>query len=198
MDRVIVASESSGINLNIIINKVDLDERNLSKEWEQFYSNIGYKVFIISAVENIGTDEIKKNLLNKINLFWGQSGVGKSTLLNAMFPYLEFDVGEISEASNKGTHTTVTGEMREVGENTYIIDTPGIREIDPYGIKKEDLAHHFNEFVLFIQNCKFNTCIHVHEPGCAVIAAVEEKMISIERYESYLSILSSIEDGMIY
>jgi len=175
-----------------------LDDRNLSAEWEQLYSNIGYNVFVISAVENIGIDEVKSWLNNKVNLFWGQSGVGKSTLLNSMFPYLEFHVGDVSDYSQKGSHTTVTGELREVGDNTYIIDTPGIREIDPYGIKKEDLSHYFKEFLPYIQNCKFNTCIHQHEPGCKVVTAVEEHYISLKRYESYLNILNSIEDGMFY
>jgi ribosome biogenesis GTPase / thiamine phosphate phosphatase len=198
IDRVIVSAESCGINVNLVINKIDLDDMNLSEEWEQLYTNIGYKVFVISAMENIGIEEIKSLLQNKVNIFWGQSGVGKSTLLNTMFSHLDFEVGEISESSNKGTHTTVTGEMREVGQNTYIIDTPGIKEIDPYGIKEEDVCHYYKEFLPFIPDCKFNTCIHKHEPGCAVVAAVEDEQITYERYESYLSLLETIEDDMIY
>jgi len=198
LDRVIVAAESCGIDAKIIINKVDLDERNFANEWEQFYTNLGYKVFITSATENIGIEEVKKSLDGKVNLFWGQSGVGKSSLLNSLYPHLDFSVGEISEASLKGRHTTVTGIMEKVNENTFIIDTPGIRAIDPYGIKKEDLCHYFIEFEPFIHSCKFNTCIHEHEPGCAIVKAVEEDKISIERYESYLNILATIEDDMIY
>ncbi|MCB0731119.1 MAG: ribosome small subunit-dependent GTPase A [Ignavibacteriae bacterium] len=198
LDRVIVSAESSKIDIKIIINKIDLDERNLAYEWEQLYTNIGYKVFIISAIKNKGIEKVKDDLSNKVNLFWGQSGVGKSTILNTMFSHLDLDVGEISNYSNKGTHTTVTGELREVEENTFIIDTPGIREIDPYGIKKEDLSHYFNEFKPFIHNCKFNTCIHEHEPGCSVVEAVENELITVERYESYLNLLNTIEDDMIY
>jgi len=198
LDRVIVAAESSGIEIKIIINKIDLDVRKISEMWEQFYSELGYKVLTISAYHNIGLDEVKKSLNNKINLFWGKSGVGKSTLLNAMFPQLKFNVGEVSEYTNKGTHTTVTGEMRQVDENTFIIDTPGIREIDPYGIKKEDLCHYYKEFVPYLHGCRFNTCIHKHEPGCAIGEAVEKGEISIERYESYLNLLNSIEDDMFY
>jgi ribosome biogenesis GTPase len=115
-----------------------------------------------------------------------------------MFPDLNFEVGEISESSNKGTHTTVTGEMRQVGLETYIIDTPGIRELDPYGLKKEDVCHYFKEFLPYIHNCRFNTCIHKHEPGCAVVEAVEQTDITYERYESYLNILETIEENMIY
>ncbi len=198
LDRIIVAAESSGIDIKVIINKIDLDKRDLSKMWEQFYSEIGYTVFNISATNNIGLKEIKKSLDGKVSLFWGRSGVGKSTLLNVMFPSLQFNVGEISEYSDKGTHTTVTGEMREVKENTYIIDTPGIREIDPFGIKKEDLCHYYKAVIPYIHDCKFNTCIHEHEPGCAVVDAVERGKISFERYESYLNLLNTIEDDMIY
>ncbi len=198
LDRVLVSSESSQINPLIVINKVDLDERNLAAEWEQLYTDIGYNVLVVSALEEIGIEKLKKKLTGKINIFWGQSGVGKSTILNKMYPKLKFNVGEISEYSNKGTHTTVTGEMRKVGDQTYIIDTPGIRELDPYGIKKEDLSHYFKEFEPFMPDCRFNTCIHEHEPGCAVVTAVENEEISIERYKSYLYILATIEEDMIY
>ena len=198
LDRVIVSAESSKLHVIIIINKIDLDNRNLANEWEQLYSEIGYNVLAISAAENIGLEQIKKLIQNNVNIFWGQSGVGKSTLLNKMYPYLDFRVGEVSESSNKGMHTTVTGEMREVGKNSFIIDTPGIREIDPYGIKKEDLSHYYKEFLPFIHDCKFNTCIHKHEPGCAIVEAVETDKISIERYESYLNLLETIEVDMFY
>lgn len=198
LDRVLVAAESSDIHSHIIINKSDIDERNISKEWEQLYSGIGYSVFITSAKEQSGLDEIKTELNGKVSVFWGQSGVGKSTLLNKMFPNLNFETGEVSESSNKGRHTTVTGEMREIGINSYIIDTPGIREIDPYGIKKEDLCHYYKEFTPYLHDCKFNTCIHKHEPGCAVVDAVENNEISIERYESYLNLLETIEENMFY
>ena len=198
LDRVIVAAESCKINVNIIINKIDLDDRNMSSEWEQLYSEIGYNVIVISASENIGLDKLKDQLIDKVNIFWGQSGVGKSTLLNKMYPHLEFKVGEVSESSDKGMHTTVTGEMCEVGSNTFIIDTPGIREIDPYGIKKEDVCHYFLEFSPYIHDCKFNTCIHIHEPGCAIVEAVEQNEISIERYESYMNLMETIENDMFY
>ena len=198
LDRVIVAAESASINIIIIINKIDLDDSNIAREWEQLYSDIGYKVFVISASENIGLDQLEENLIGKVNIFWGQSGVGKSTLLNKMFPQLDFKVGEVSESSDKGMHTTVTGEMCEVGPNTFIIDTPGIREIDPYGIKKEDVCHYFLEFLPYIHDCKFNTCIHIHEPGCAIVEALEQNEISIERYESYMNLIGTIENDMFY
>lgn len=199
IDRVIVAAESSNLDIAIVINKIDLDDDyNNSILWEQFYKTLGYNVFRVSAKSGESIPELKNDLEGNVNLFWGQSGVGKSSLLNSMFSALNFKVGEISNYSKKGQHTTVTGEIQKVSENTYIVDTPGIREIDPYGITKADLAHYFSEFKAELNKCKFSTCIHDHEPGCAVIEAVEKGSISIERYQSYLNILNTIEDDMFY
>lgn len=134
-----------------------------------------------------------KSLKGKKNLFWGQSGVGKSSILNLLYQNLNLKVGEISNYTSKGTHTTVTSTMIYVGNETYIIDTPGVREIDPFGIRKEDLSYYFIEFKSFITNCRFNTCTHLHEPGCAIISAVKNGEISEERYDSYLRILDTVE-----
>jgi ribosome biogenesis GTPase len=196
VDRIIVAAESSHIRANLIINKIDLDEEETYLQWKELYEDIGYDVFSVSAEENLGLEKVAERLYGKVNLFWGQSGVGKSSILNAIFPQFNLKVGDISEYSNKGQHTTVTSIMLKVAENTYVIDTPGIREMDPFGIMKIDLAHYFREFEPFIQQCKFNTCTHYHEPGCAVIEAVENGDISVERYESYLNILETIEEDM--
>lgn len=166
--------------------------------WKELYNNVNCKVYLTEAVNSKGVDDIRKKLKGRISVFWGQSGVGKSSILNVLYPELEHRVGEISEQTNKGTHTTVTSILSEVEENTFVIDTPGIREIEPYGIKKIDLCHYFNEFTEYINDCKFNTCTHFHEPGCAVISAVEDNKISFERYESYLNLLDSIEDGMLF
>ena len=113
-----------------------------------------------------------------------------------MFPSLELKVGKISGFTDKGTHTTVTSSMIQVSPDTFVIDTPGIREIDPFGIRKEDLGHYFLEFTNYLTDCKFNTCTHFHEPGCAVIDAVEKCEISEKRYESYLRILDTIEEDI--
>lgn len=198
LDRALVTAHSCGINVLIIINKIDLDHSNLADGWDSFYKKIGYNVFLASATKNIGIEKIKSAIDKKSTLFWGQSGVGKSTLLNVMFPHLNFEIGEISNYSNKGKHTTVTGVLEKVADKTYIIDTPGIREIDPYGIKKEDLAQYFSEFKAIMHKCKFNTCIHKHEPDCAVINAFKTGQISRERYLSYLNMLSTIEDDMFF
>ena len=143
-----------------------------------------------------GIEELKNILPNKFTLFWGQSGVGKSTLLNILFPQLNLKVGDTSESTGKGVHTTVTSVMIPLDENTFVIDTPGVREIDPYGIKKEDLSHYFPDFEDYLSNCKFNTCTHFHEPGCGVIDAVENSEIAFERYDSYLRILNTIEEDL--
>ncbi|PKL88329.1 MAG: ribosome small subunit-dependent GTPase A [Ignavibacteriae bacterium HGW-Ignavibacteriae-2] len=195
LDRLIVIAESSHINPIIVINKIDLVKDELDY-WAELYTQIGYKVFVTSVVTGQGIKELAEEIKGKVNVFWGASGVGKSSLLNKLFPELDLRVGEISSSSKKGTHTTVTVLLKKVAEDTYIVDTPGIREIEPYGIKKEDLAHYLKEFSLYLNDCRFNTCTHFHEPGCAVIDAVENELISLERYESYLNMLDTIEEDI--
>lgn len=198
VDRFLVAAESSNINSIIVINKLDLDKNNFSNEWADFYKKIGYDVLCTSALTNQNISQLKDLIRGKKNLFWGQSGVGKSSLINKIYPELDLNVGEISNYNDKGTHTTVTSIMIEVEKDTFLIDTPGLREIAPYGIKKEDLGHYFIEFSGYASECKFNTCIHLHEPGCKVVKAVEEEKISIERYDSYLRILDTIEEKIVF
>jgi ribosome biogenesis GTPase len=196
LDRFLVAAESSYLKIIIVLNKIDLGESEISQKWEKLYKRLGYK-FILTSIE---TDEGILSLKNEIhgakNLFWGHSGVGKSSLLNKMYPELKLRIGEVSQFSSKGTHTTVTSVLIKVEKNTFIIDTPGIREIDPYGIRKADLGHYFIEFSDYINECKFSTCTHQHEPGCEVISAVNQGLIAEERYDSYLRILDTIEDDI--
>ena len=198
IDRFLVTGESSKINVNIIINKMDLDTDNLVGEWLELYKSLGYKVYTTSAKKETGMKALKSDLTNKISLFWGHSGVGKSSLLNKLFPSLNLKTGIISSFTDKGKHTTVTAEMIQVETGTWIIDTPGIREIEPYGMRSEDLCHYFPEFLPYINDCRFNTCTHNHEPGCAVLAAVENEIISPIRYESYLRMLETVEDDIIF
>lgn len=193
LDRFLVACESSHLNINIIINKIDLVEESAIKPLTELYQKIGYNVFVTSIKDEKSVLKLSKLLQGKKNLFWGQSGVGKSSILNVLYPNLKLKIGDISKFNLKGTHTTVTSSMIYVGDSTFIIDTPGVREIDPYGIRKEDLGHYFKEFSMFSPNCKFNTCTHHHEPDCAVISAVEIGKISEERYDSYLRILETVE-----
>jgi ribosome biogenesis GTPase / thiamine phosphate phosphatase len=198
VDRFIVAGESSHLNVIIIFNKIDLDENNLIASWAKLYESIGYKVLKTSIISNERLDEIKNLCTGKINIFWGQSGVGKSSLLNKIFPALDLETGSVSGSTDKGLHTTVTSVQLKVNKDTFVIDTPGIREIDPFGIRKEDLCHYFLEFGQYSSDCRFNTCTHNHEPECKVVEAVEKNQITSERYESYLRILETIEEDIIF
>jgi len=196
IDRLIVAGESSDVQPIIVINKIDLDKEKEFLPWVELYRGIGYEVYETSVTKNIGIDKLKRTLQNKKNLAWGQSGVGKSSLLNILYPELNFKTGAVSNYTSKGIHTTVTSVMKNVDGDTFVIDTPGIREIDPYGIKHEDLGHYFIEFGKYINDCRFNTCTHNHEPGCAVCDALSSGDISAERYQSYLNILETIEEDL--
>lgn len=198
VDRFIVAGESANFNIIIIINKIDLDKENLSSEWISLYRKIGYRVIQTSKVFGTGMNDLKNEIIGSRNIFWGHSGVGKSSLLNLIFPELDLKIGKISSFTDKGTHKTVTSNMIKISGDTYVIDTPGVREIDPFGIRKEDLSHYFIEFKYYAAKCKFNTCTHYHEPGCEVVKAVEGKKISDLRYDSYLRILETIEEDIIY
>ena len=194
IDRITVAAESSNIGVIIVINKSDIGTTEEIEDWKEIYSACGYEVVVTSVVNNSGLYKLSEAMHNSTNLFCGQSGVGKSSLLNALYPQLDFRVGEVSETSNKGKHTTVASVLQKVDNATVIIDSPGIREFAPFGIKREDLSHHFMDIFPYVNNCKFNTCTHLHEPGCAVIDAVDNELISVERYYSYLNILENIED----
>jgi ribosome biogenesis GTPase len=197
IDRIIVVAESSHITPVIVINKSDY-KVDVIDYYVEMYEKIGYKVVMTSAVKKSNLHVLQEMIEGKTSILWGSSGVGKSSLLNAIYPDLNLKVGEISKASSKGKHTTVTVKMNRIDDDTYIIDTPGIREIDPYGIKKHDLSHYFIEFNEYQNQCRFNTCTHHHEPKCAVIEAVENDEIDLERYQSYLNILESVEDDMFF
>ena len=198
IDRFLVIGESAKLNCYIVINKEDLDQENLLSDWEEIYSIIGYNVIRTSAKADIGINKLKELFKGKKNLLWGQSGVGKSSLLNKIYPRLNLKTKQVSTFNEKGTHSTITSTMFKVDKNTFVIDTPGIREIDPYGIRKEDLGHYFREFLPYIKNCKFNTCTHFHEPECEVIRGVEKEEIFPERYDSYLKLLNTIEQDIIF
>lgn len=196
IDRLIVVGESSHIEPIIVINKTDLDTDGDFENFVRLYSSIGYRVFATSIVAGNGLEDLYDAMKNKINLMWGQSGVGKSSILNEMYPGLNLKTDKVSNSTLKGKHTTVTSILRKVDSGTFIIDTPGIRELDPYGVRKEDLNHYFVEFKPFRNKCKFHTCTHYHEPGCAVIEAVENRLIEMMRYKSYLNMLATVEDDM--
>ena len=198
LDRFLIVGESAGLKTRIVLNKTDLIIVDEFDEIISLYESIGYEVLPCSTKTGKGIDELKNSCAGKTSLFWGSSGVGKSSILTAMYPALDLESRTISTFHNKGKHTPVTVWMHHAEPGTYIIDTPGVREIETYGIKKEDLGHYFPEFVQFINECKYNTCTHNHEPGCAVVRAVEEEIISPERYDSYLRILATTKDEIEY
>ncbi len=157
------------------------------------YENIGYRVVLMSVSEMRGVDELKGMLKDKISLISGHSGVGKSTFINVIFPDLALKTQDVSGWSGKGLHTTTFAEMFDLPGGGKIIDTPGLREFGLVDIEKQELSHYFPEMRVLIQDCQFNNCLHLNEPGCAVKAAVEEGSIDIDRYVSYLTILETIE-----
>jgi ribosome biogenesis GTPase len=196
IDRFLATAEAYRIPAVLIFNKLDLfNEAGLEilEEYKAIYERIGYACYTVSALEGTNIDVIEGLLKDKTTLFSGHSGVGKSSLINALLPGQEIKTGEVSEASDKGQHTTTFAEMHTLPFGGYLIDTPGIRELGIFDIRPEELGHYFVEMRAMLNQCRFNNCRHVNEPGCAVIKAVEEGDIDVSRYESYLSIFHGNE-----
>ena len=192
IDRFLASIEAYRIPAIIIFNKTDCYDSAHTNEMEilkSIYSEIGYKTICISAKKQENLDEIKDLLKDKITLIAGHSGVGKSTLINRIEPRLQLKTADISTSHNTGRHTTTFAEMHPFSFGGYIIDTPGIRGFGLALIEKDELYHFFREIFETSKKCQFNNCTHVHEPGCAVKAAVEENEIAYSRYCSYVSIL---------
>lgn len=198
IDRFLASAEAYRVPVKLIFNKVDRysqEEVNYMDALINLYTNIGYECFKISAKENIGLDEINRELNGKVTLLSGNSGVGKSTLINAMLPEESQKTREISVMHNKGMHTTTYSEMFPVDGEGYIIDTPGIKGFGSFDMDEEEMSHYFKEIFKFSVDCKYGNCTHRHEPGCAVIKAVEDNYISQSRYNSYLNMLEDKEEG---
>lgn len=198
IDRFAVSAEAWHVNLILVFNKVDLYEE---EEWEELarlteiYENVGYKVIPISVEKNTGLDTIKDILKDKRTLVSGQSGVGKSSLVNTIFPEVDIRTQEVSEWNGKGQHTTTHAEMFDLPNGGQLIDTPGIKEFGLINdIKTYELSHYFPEMRQRLGQCRFNNCLHVNEPNCAIKAAVESEEISMERYINYRMILESMDD----
>lgn len=194
LDRMLVTAESCETTPIIIINKYDLMKKKKIDYWYELYKTLGYKVIRASVVTGQGMDKIKEIIQGKTSVFIGHSGVGKSSILNQLDPRINQKVGEVSDAWNKGRHTTVTARLFKLNDNTLVIDTPGVREIEPYGLTREDITHYFKEISLVSTKCKFNTCTHTHEPDCAVKKYVDKEIIPYERYESYLRLVETLDD----
>lgn len=198
IDRFLAGAEAYRVPVVLLFNKTDLlndDERCYQQQMVTLYETIGYPCIEISAETGMGIDQLQTHLKQKVTLVSGNSGVGKSTLINAIIPHADQRTAEISNAHGTGMHTTTFSEMIELAEGGYLIDTPGIKGFGTFDIEREELTSYFKEIFKFSKDCRFNNCTHTHEPGCAVIQAVENHYISASRYQSYLNMLEDKDDG---
>jgi ribosome biogenesis GTPase len=191
IDRFLVTAEAYSIPTILIFNKLDLfskEGKEILAEYMAVYEKIGYPCYAVSALNGDNLDTIKGLLTNKTSLFSGHSGVGKSSLINQILPGMELRTGVISDFSDSGKHTTTFAEMFELPFGGKLIDTPGIRELGVIDIEKEELGHFFPEMRQRLNTCKYHNCVHVNEPGCAILTALENGEIEPSRYDSYMSI----------
>ena len=197
IDRFLASAEAYSVPVVLVFNKHDLlseEELHYEKMMCTLYETVGYKCVEISAETGEGVEQLFPILKDKISLLSGNSGVGKSTLINRLIPHASQRTAEISDAHNTGMHTTTFSEMIELPEGGYLIDTPGIKGFGTFDIEKEELTSYFKEIFHFSKDCRFSNCTHTHEPGCAVIKAVEDHFIAASRYQSYLSMLEDKDE----
>ena len=198
IDRFLATAEAYSIPAVILFNKTDRYDAGETKDMEtmmHLYETIGYSCFKTSAVKREGIEQIIDLLKNKITLFAGHSGVGKSTLINEIIPGMNLKVGAISEYHNRGMHTTTFSEMIALPFGGFLIDTPGIKGFGTIEMERAEASHYFPEIFKYGKNCRFSNCTHVNEPGCAVREAIEKSLISQSRYHSYLGILEDKNEG---
>ncbi len=194
IDRFLVTAQAYSIPASIIFNKKDLYDSAILKELDslvELYEGIGYKCYCVSAKEQINLEVLSENLKGKTTLISGNSGVGKSTLINSLGSDLQLRTGRISDFHKTGKHTTTFAEMVELADGTYLVDTPGIKGFGVVDFAREEIFHFFPEIFRASEKCQFNNCLHTHEPGCEVKKAVEKNEIALSRYESYLSLLET-------
>ncbi len=200
VDRFLASAEAYAVPVVLLFNKIDLldsEEFSLQEEMINLYTTIGYTCVPISAETGEGIDALLPLLKGKLSLLSGNSGVGKSTLINRLIPSANLHTSELSTAHNLGMHTTTSSEMLEfepLGQWAALIDTPGIKGFGNFDMKSEQISHYFKEIFQFSKNCRFYNCTHTHEPGCAVLEAVENHYIAQSRYNSYISMLTERED----
>lgn len=196
LDRFLVTCEAYRVPVKIILNKIDLidsETAHLLNSFKNIYEKAGYEIIEVSAKSGQNINRIKEECKGRITLFSGQSGVGKSSLINSMDPYLRLKTGEISDFHLQGKHTTTFYEIHPLSSGGFIIDTPGIKGFGLVEMDKEELSHYFPEMLRLNTECRFSPCTHTHEPGCRIKEAVEEDLISEERYISYLGMLEEEE-----
>ena len=197
IDRFLIPAEAYGIETILIFNKIDtLTGETLNEQMfmQHVYEQIGYRCLRVSAIANKGIDALKNLMIGKTTMFSGHSGVGKSTLVNAMEPSLHLKTKKISDQSKQGQHTTTFAEMFDLNFGASIIDTPGIKGFGIVDLEKEDISGYFPEFFKLKDQCKFNNCLHKEEPNCAIKKALEEDKIAWSRYNSYLKILEGDDE----
>ena len=198
IDRFLASAEAYRVPVILVFNKTDLlddDLRHYQEAMVHLYQTIGYTCLQISATTGFGMDEVRPLLQGKITLLSGNSGVGKSTLINRLVPDANLRTGEISDAHNTGQHTTTFSEMIPLEGRGWLIDTPGIKGFGTFDMEPEELTSYFKEIFQFSKDCRFSNCTHTHEPGCAVLKALEDHYIAESRYQSYLSMLEDKSEG---
>ena len=194
LDKQLAFAEFVGVNSIIVLNKTDLDKKEEFIKIKHIYSEIGYTVILTQAKQRKGIDELKKLLKNNINAFSGNSGVGKSTLINGIFNKDITQEGEISKKNKRGKNTTTAIKLYEIDDNTYIADTPGFSTFDISEIESKDLYHYFKEFEQFIENCEFVGCTHIKEENCGIKKAMKEGKIDTARYERFCKIYNELKE----
>lgn len=198
IDRFLASAEAYSVPVVLIFNKTDIlddEERHYQQMMVTLYETIGYECRVISAATGEGVDDLRPLLKDKVTLLSGNSGVGKSTLLNLLIPGSNQKVADISDAHDTGMHTTTFSEMMLLPDGGYLIDTPGIKGFGTFDMEPEEITSYFREIFQFSKDCRFSNCTHTHEPGCAVLQAVKDHYIAESRYQSYLSMLEDKEEG---
>ncbi len=203
IDRFLISAQAFNVPVSLVFNKSDLfeekpDLKNLFDSYVEGYEKAGYSSYKVSAVSGVGLDELKAEMTDKVNTFAGHSGVGKSTLANAIQPGLKLRTSEVSDFHQKGQHTTTFAEMHTLDFGGFLIDTPGIKGFGLVDIDKDELANYFPEMFELLPDCKFHNCRHLSEPGCAVKAAVESGDIASFRYKNYTNMVDQMSEDQHY
>ncbi len=192
LDRFLLLVEQQQLDIVICINKIDKDKTKQYENVAELYRSVGYTVLCVSAEKEIGIEDLKRTLQNKISVFAGPSGVGKSSLINKAFPHAKMETGEISKKIQRGRHTTRHAELIQIGEKSYIVDSPGFTSLYLEGITEETLQYYFREFQPYVHKCYYTGCSHTHEPDCAVKEQINQSISEI-RYNRYVTIYQELE-----